>query len=42
MAASCDCGNEPSCSIICKEFLKWLKNRLLLKKVSAPKDYLVS
>jgi hypothetical protein len=35
MAGICECGNEPSVSIKCRKFLDWLRNRQLLKKVSA-------
>jgi hypothetical protein len=33
---SCEHGNGPSGSIICWEFLEWLHNWQLLKKVSVP------
>ena len=36
MAGTCDCSNEPTVSIKCREFLDWLKTSLLLKKDSAP------
>ena len=36
MAGSCDCGNEPSGSIKCGEFLDLLRTGWLLKKDSAP------
>ena len=39
LAASCKCGNEHSGSIICGEFLKYVKNSWLLKKDSAPWIY---
>ena len=35
MAGICECGNEPSGSIKCGEFLDWLKTGYLLKKDSA-------
>ena len=35
MAGNCDCGNEPSGSIICGEFLDSLKTGWLLKNDSA-------
>ena len=39
---SCECGNEPSGSTKCGEFLDWLKTGWLLKKDSAPWSELVS
>jgi hypothetical protein len=33
---SCKCGNEPSGSIKCGEFLDWLKTGWLLKKDLVP------
>ena len=36
MAGSYECGNEPSGSIKCGEFLDWLRTCYLLKKISAP------
>ena len=35
MAGTCECGNEPSGSIKCGEFLDLLQTGLLLKKDSA-------
>ena len=35
MVGACECGNEPSSSIKCGEFIEYLKTGLLLKKVSA-------
>jgi hypothetical protein len=35
VAGTCECGNEPSGSIKCGEFLDWLRNGQLLKKDSA-------
>jgi hypothetical protein len=35
-AGTCECGNEPSGSIKCGEFLDYLRTGLLLKKDSAP------
>ena len=32
MAGTCECGNEPSGSIKCGEFLDYLRNGQLLKK----------
>ena len=32
MADACECGNEPSGSIKCGEFLDWLRTGQLLKK----------
>jgi len=32
VADTCECGNEPSGSIKCGEFLDWLHIGLLLKK----------
>ena len=34
MAGTCECGNEPSGSIKCEEFLDWPKNGQLLNKES--------
>ena len=36
MAGTCECGNEPSGSIKCGEFLNWLRNGQLLKKDCSP------
>jgi len=36
LADACECGNEPSGSVKCGEFLDWLQTSRLLKKVSAP------
>ena len=36
MADACECGNEPSGSVKCGEFLDWLQTSQLLKKGSAP------
>ena len=36
MAETCECGNEPSGSIKCGEFLDYLKTTRVLKKESAP------
>ena len=36
MADTCDCGNEPSGSVKCGEFLDQLQTSQLLKKDSAP------
>ena len=36
MADACECGNEPSGSVKCGEFLDWLQTSQLLKKDSAP------
>ena len=36
MAGTCACGNEPSGSIKCGEFLDWLRTDYLFKKDSAP------
>jgi len=36
MADVCECGNEPSGSVKCGEFLDYLETGLLLKKDSAP------
>ena len=33
---ACECGNEPSGSVKCGEFLDWLQTSQLLKKDSAP------
>ena len=33
---NCECGNEPSGSIKCKEFLDWLRTGHLLKEDSVP------
>jgi hypothetical protein len=38
---SCEHGNEPSGSIKCWEVLEWLSDWRLLKKDSAPWNYLV-
>jgi len=35
MAGSCKCVNEPSDSIICGEFLVWLRNCQIFRKDSA-------
>ena len=42
MTGACECGNEPSGSIKCGEFLDWLRTGLLLRKDSAAWSYLVS
>ena len=42
MAGSCECGNEPSGSIKCGEFLNWLRTGYLLKKDSVSWILLVS
>jgi hypothetical protein len=36
MAGTCECGNEPSGSIKCGEFLDWLRTCWVLKKDSDP------
>ena len=36
MAGTCECGNEPSGSKKCGEFLDWLKTGQLLTKDSVP------
>jgi len=36
VAGICECGNEPSVSMKCGEFLDWLNTSELLKKDSAP------
>jgi hypothetical protein len=36
VAGTCECGNEPSGSIKCGEFLDWLRTCQLLKKYSSP------
>ena len=36
VAATCECGNEPSGSIKCGQFLDKLKTGQLVKKYSAP------
>ena len=36
MADACECGNEPSGSVKCGEFLDKLQTSWLLKKDSAP------
>ena len=36
LAGTCECGNEPSGSLKCGEFLDYLKTGQLLKKGSAP------
>ena len=36
MAGASECGNEPSGSVKCEEFLDWLRAGQLLKKDSAP------
>ena len=36
MVGTCDCGNEPSCTIKCGEFLDSLKTYQLIKKDSVP------
>ena len=36
MAEACECGNEPSGSVKCGEFLDQLQTNWLLKKDSAP------
>jgi len=33
---ACECGNEPSGSVKCGEFLDWLQTSKVLKKYSAP------
>jgi hypothetical protein len=35
---TCDCGNEPSDSIKCGEFLEQLKTCFILKKDTAPRS----
>ena len=42
MAGTCECGNEPSGSIKCREFLDWLKIGYPLKKDSVPSSKYVS
>jgi hypothetical protein len=37
VAGSCECGNEPACSIKCGEFLDWFSEKLL-----APQEGLCS
>ena len=36
LSNACECGNEPSGSVKCGEFLDWLQTSQLLKKGSAP------
>ena len=36
VADACECGNEPSGSVKCEEFLDQLQTSQLLKKDSAP------
>jgi hypothetical protein len=36
MAGACECGNEPSVSIKCKEFLDYVRKCLLLGKDPLP------
>jgi len=36
VAGTCECGNESSGSLKCREFRDWLKTDQLLKKDSAP------
>ena len=36
MADACECGNEPSGSVKCGEFLDQMRTSYLLKKDSAP------
>ena len=36
MAGTCECGNEHSGFVQCREFLDWLKTSYLLKKDCAP------
>ena len=36
MMGTCECGNEPSGSMKCGEFLDWLKTSWPLKKDSSP------
>jgi len=36
VAGACECGNAPSGSIKCGEFLDWLRTGQLLRKDSAP------
>jgi hypothetical protein len=38
VAGNCECGNEPSGSIKCREFLDYLKTHQLLRKDSAPRS----
>jgi hypothetical protein len=38
--SSCECGNEPPCSVKCGEFLDWLRTYQLLNKDCAPSSYL--
>ena len=42
VAGSCECGNEPSGSIKCGEFVDWLRTSQLVRKDSAPWSQLVS
>jgi len=41
VAGTCDCGNEPSGSIKCGEFLDWLQSVSFSKRL-APWSWLVS
>jgi hypothetical protein len=41
VAGTCKCGNEPSGSIKCEEFLDYLRSSELLEKDSAPWSDLV-
>jgi hypothetical protein len=41
VAGTCKCGNEPSGSIKCEEFLDYLRTGELLEKDSAPWSDLV-
>ena len=38
LAEACECGNEPSGSVKCGEFLDQLQTSQLLKKDSAPRN----
>ena len=40
VAVICISGNEPSCSIICRELLDWLRNNYLLTKDRVPYNVL--
>jgi hypothetical protein len=41
VVGACECGNEPSGSIKCGEFLDYLRTCLLLNMDSAPRSYVV-
>ena len=41
MAGCCEHNNEPSGSVKCREFIDWLSNKLLLKRVSASLNVVV-